>query len=65
MMLKGKVVLVTGAGTGIGAATCRQVVQEGGRVVLMGRRPEAINAVAATIDRDDSVFAYPGMRVSG
>lgn len=60
MMLKDKVVLVTGAGTGIGAATCRQVVQEGGRVVLMGRRPEAINAVAATIDREDSVFAYPG-----
>lgn len=60
MMLKDKVVLVTGAGTGIGAATCRQVVQEGGHVVLMGRRAEPINAVASTINREDAVFAYAG-----
>lgn len=60
MMLKDKVVLVTGAGTGIGAATCRRVVEEGGRVVLMGRRAEPINAVAATINSDDAVFAFAG-----
>ena len=49
MQLKGKVALITGAGTGIGAAIARRFVDEGAAVVLMGRRAELIEAVAAEL----------------
>ena len=49
MRLDGKVALVSGGGTGIGAATARRFAAEGARVVLTGRRPEPIEAVAADI----------------
>ncbi len=45
--LDGKVVWVTGAGSGIGAASARALAAEGAVVVLSGRRPEALEAVAA------------------
>jgi meso-butanediol dehydrogenase/(S,S)-butanediol dehydrogenase/diacetyl reductase len=35
---EGKVVIVTGAGSGIGAGTARRFLQEGAFVVLNGRR---------------------------
>lgn len=37
--LDGKVAVITGAGTGIGAAVAARVVAEGGTVVLAGRVP--------------------------
>lgn len=43
----GKVVVITGGGTGIGAATARRYAGEGAQVVLVGRRPEPLEAVAA------------------
>lgn len=46
MRFSGKVFFITGGGTGIGAAVARQVVAEGGRVVLMGRRREPLEAVS-------------------
>jgi NADP-dependent 3-hydroxy acid dehydrogenase YdfG len=59
-MLKDKVVLVTGAGTGIGAAVARAAVQEGGKVVMVGRRAAALNAVARQIDHNDAVLSIAG-----
>ena len=49
MRLTGKVALVTGAGSGIGAATARRFSEEGADVVLMGRRREPLELVAAEV----------------
>jgi NAD(P)-dependent dehydrogenase (short-subunit alcohol dehydrogenase family) len=45
----GKVVLVTGAGSGIGAAASRRLAAEGATVVLSGRRREPLDQVARSI----------------
>lgn len=45
----GQVALITGGGTGIGAVVAQQFVAGGGKVVLMGRRPEPLQAVAGPI----------------
>jgi citronellol/citronellal dehydrogenase len=44
--LAGRVAIVTGGGTGIGAATARAIVAAGGTVAICGRRPEPLAAVA-------------------
>jgi NADP-dependent 3-hydroxy acid dehydrogenase YdfG len=44
--LDGKSAIVTGASEGIGAATARALVDEGARVALGARRPEALDKVA-------------------
>lgn len=49
--LVGKVVWVTGAGSGIGEAAAVALADEGATIVLTGRRPEPIEAVAAQIKR--------------
>src|SRR5919109_506281 len=47
MMINGKLVLVSGASSGIGAATAKAMAKAGGRVVLLARRKEALDQVAA------------------
>jgi NAD(P)-dependent dehydrogenase (short-subunit alcohol dehydrogenase family) len=46
----GKTVLVTGAGTGMGRAAAIRLAEEGGRVVLIGRRPEPIGQLQSEIE---------------
>jgi meso-butanediol dehydrogenase/(S,S)-butanediol dehydrogenase/diacetyl reductase len=47
--LAGRTAVVTGGGTGIGAATARRLVADGARVVVSGRRPEPLQALAAEL----------------
>jgi len=46
MRLEGRTAVVSGGGTGIGAAVARVFAAEGGNVVVTGRRPEPLHAVA-------------------
>ena len=46
----GKVVVVTGAGSGIGAATAKRFLAEGASVVLNGRRKEKLVETATGSD---------------
>jgi meso-butanediol dehydrogenase / (S,S)-butanediol dehydrogenase / diacetyl reductase len=48
----GRVVVVTGGAGGIGAAACRAIAAEGGRVVVADLDGERARAVAETIDAD-------------
>jgi NAD(P)-dependent dehydrogenase (short-subunit alcohol dehydrogenase family) len=48
--LQNKVVWVTGAGSGIGAALVRPLVDRGAKVAISGRREEMLRAVAAGAD---------------
>jgi NAD(P)-dependent dehydrogenase (short-subunit alcohol dehydrogenase family) len=68
----GKHALITGGGTGIGAATARMLAAEGAKVSLLGRRLDPLNAVASEIgamvltadvtDRDALADAFDAAR---
>jgi NAD(P)-dependent dehydrogenase (short-subunit alcohol dehydrogenase family) len=47
----GKIGIVTGAGGGIGAAIARALASEGGAVTVVDRTEDAVNRVAAEIER--------------
>jgi meso-butanediol dehydrogenase / (S,S)-butanediol dehydrogenase / diacetyl reductase len=56
---EGKVVIVTGAGSGIGAGTARRFLQEGAFVVLNGRREHKLRETIAGFDAAKSLV-HPG-----
>jgi NAD(P)-dependent dehydrogenase (short-subunit alcohol dehydrogenase family) len=61
MSLANKVVLITGAGTGIGADAARAFHDAGSFVVLNGRRQDILQRTAALIDPSDKTVAVvPG-----
>ncbi len=57
-MLRGKVAIITGASSGIGAALADQLSREGVAVILAARRKEKIDALAEMINgRGDSAIS--------
>ncbi len=49
-LLAGRKALITGGGSGIGAATCRRFAEEGAAVVVLDRDSDAAGRVAAEVD---------------
>ena len=56
---EGKVVIVTGAGSGIGAATARRFLEEGAFVALNGRREHKLHETLAGLDAAKALV-HPG-----
>jgi NAD(P)-dependent dehydrogenase (short-subunit alcohol dehydrogenase family) len=52
MRLDGKVALITGGGSGVGAATAVRMAQEGAAVAVLGRTEATLRAVAEQVTRD-------------
>jgi NAD(P)-dependent dehydrogenase (short-subunit alcohol dehydrogenase family) len=53
-----KVIVITGASDGIGAATARSLAKAGHQVVVVGRSPEKTNRIAAELDADSHIADF-------
>jgi NADP-dependent 3-hydroxy acid dehydrogenase YdfG len=62
--IAGKVIAITGAGSGIGRATALLLAGRGAKVVLAGRRPDRLAALADQIEASGGTAAYRQTDVS-
>ena len=59
MALTGKTAVITGGGSGIGAATAAAFVQAGARVVIAGRREASLRTVADAAGGEPAILCQP------
>jgi len=57
-MIKDKVVLITGASSGIGEATARLLARQGAKVVLGARREERLQQIVSAIESEGGTATY-------
>jgi len=57
MELRGKVAVITGASSGIGEGTARELADAGMKLVLTARRKELLDKLAAQLDTETAVVA--------
>ncbi len=57
-MLKNKVVFITGASSGIGAACAKSFAKAGAKLILCARRLELVNKLADSLNKEFHVEAY-------
>lgn len=62
--IKDKVVIITGASSGIGEATARLLAQQGAKVVLGARREDRLKRIAKEIGNDGGQAAYAVLDVT-
>ncbi|ENN89784.1 putative oxidoreductase [Rhizobium freirei PRF 81] len=63
-MIKDKVVIITGASSGIGEATTKLLARKGAKVVLGARREDNLKALAEVIGRDGGQAVYQVLDVT-
>jgi NADP-dependent 3-hydroxy acid dehydrogenase YdfG len=54
-MIKQKIVLITGASSGIGEATAKALVKNGHKVILTARRQEKLDNLVAMLGEDNAL----------
>ncbi|EMF53850.1 MULTISPECIES: SDR family oxidoreductase [Streptomyces] len=59
-MSEAPVALITGGGSGIGAAVARQLLDHGHRVAVTGRKAERLRAFAAELGAPEGLLTIPG-----
>ncbi|KND39918.1 SDR family oxidoreductase [Streptomyces stelliscabiei] len=59
-MSEAPVALITGGGSGIGAAVARQLLDHGHRVAVTGRRAERLRAFATELGDPEGLLTIPG-----
>ncbi|TKJ33432.1 MAG: short-chain dehydrogenase [Planctomycetes bacterium B3_Pla] len=57
MELKGKVAVITGASSGIGEGTARELADAGMKLVLTSRRKQLLDKIAAQLDTETTTIA--------
>jgi len=63
-MIKDKVVIITGASSGIGEATAKLLASKGAKVVLGARREDKLKQIAAEIEKDGGKAVYRELDVT-
>ena len=58
MQFDHKVVVVTGAGNGIGRELAQELIRRGGRVAAIDIRPDDLNETVALVDGEDRIAAF-------